>query len=91
MQHLQLLEAVRNLVRRNFAELGMVEELEIAEHILLRDDIYCGRKFQAGRLQAIWFIEEDEIKFYATDGTVARVMSSSDAQRLFDAQHRHAA
>jgi hypothetical protein len=91
MQHVHLLEAIRQLVRRTFAELGTAEDFEVTEHILLRDDIYCGRRFQAGELQAIWFIEEDEIKFHAKDGSVAYVMTSSDAEQLSELAERRAA
>jgi hypothetical protein len=79
MQHTQALEAVRQIVRRVFAELGGQLPLEITEHILVRHDLYCGRRFSAGRFQATWFIEEDEIKIRAQDGTVAAVMSASAA------------
>lgn len=91
MQHVHLLEAIRRLVRRTFTELGAAEEFEVTEHILLREDMYCGRRFQAGGLQAIWFIEEDEIKFHAKDGSVAYVMSSSDAERSLELGERRAA
>ena len=91
MQHVHLLEAIRQLVRRTFVELGTAEEFEVTEHLLLREDMYCGRRFQAGGLQAIWFIEEDEIKFYAKDGSVAFVMSSSDAAQPPELQERRAA
>ena len=91
MQHVHLLEAIRKLVRRTFAELGTVENFEVTEHVLLREDVYCGRRFQAGGLQAIWFIEEDEIKFHAQDGSVAYVMTSSDAEQLSELAERRAA
>ena len=79
MQHADALEAVRRLVRRTFAELGADAEDEFQETILIRHDQYCGRRFQAGDLQAIWFIEEDELKLYSADGTVLRVTSAVDA------------
>jgi hypothetical protein len=91
MQHVHLLEAIRHLVRRTFAELGTAEEFEVTEHILLREDMYCGRRFQAGGLQAIWFIEEDEIKFHAKDGSVACVMTSCDVKQLAELADRRAA
>lgn len=91
MQHVHLLEAIRQLVRRTFSELGTAGEFEVSEHILLREEMYCGRRFQACGLQAIWFIEEDEIKFHAKDGSVAYVMSSSDAARTPSLSGRRAA
>jgi hypothetical protein len=62
----------------------------MTEHILLRNDLYCGRRFAANGLQATWFIEEDEIKIRALDGTIACVMSASDALQAGTAQRRAA-
>ncbi len=91
MQHSQTLAAIRQLVRGIFAELGQAEDCQATEHILLRDDLYCGRRFQADGLQAIWFIEENEIKIYAKDGSVARVLSASDILSYREMDRRQAA
>ncbi|WP_197442414.1 hypothetical protein [Lignipirellula cremea] len=40
---------------------------------MIRDGYYCGRKMRCDGLQAIWFVEENEIKFYDRDGAVASV------------------
>lgn len=34
----------------------------IQESILIRDGFYCGRRFDAGTHEAVWFMEEDELK-----------------------------
>jgi hypothetical protein len=91
MQHAEVLEAVRRLVRRTFVELGVGTGCPMSEHILVRDDFYCGRQFHADGLQAIWFIEEDELKIHARDGSVARVISASEALRPDNSQERKAA
>jgi hypothetical protein len=91
MQHSQTLTAIRQIVRDIFAELGQAEDCQATEHILLRDDLYCGRRFQADGLQAIWFIEENEIKIYAKDGTVARVLSPSEILPTEEMDRRQAA
>ncbi len=91
MQHSQTLTAIRQIVREIFAELGQAEDCQATEHILLRDDIYCGRRFQADGLQAIWFIEENEVKIYARDGSVARVLSSSEIISVEESDRRQAA
>ena len=91
MQHSQTLTAIRQLVRGIFAELGQAENCQATEHILLRDDLYCGRRFQADGLQAIWFIEENEIKVYAKDGSIARVLSSADVLPHHETSRRQAA
>ena len=74
MPHSRTLGDVRELVRASFAQLGADKEAQMSEHILIRDDLYCGRRFRCGDLQAVWFIEENEIKVYGPDGTVVRVL-----------------
>lgn len=91
MHHAEALEAVRNAVRRHFLEQGAEVGFQLNEHILLRHDVYCGRRFFAGGLQAIWFVEEDQLKLHARDGTVANVISSAEAARSTKAEDRKAA
>jgi hypothetical protein len=79
MQHADVLEAVRRLVRRSFAELGAGPDVQISETILVRHNHYCGRRFRGSGLHAVWFIEEDEIKLYARDGEMVRVTSAREA------------
>lgn len=91
MQHAEALEAVRRAVRGTFVELGADAGLQMSEHILVRNDAYCGRRFLADGLQAIWFVEEDQVKIHAQDGRVARVMSVEEAVRLAATTDRRAA
>jgi hypothetical protein len=91
MQHAEALEAVRHAVRGVFVELGAEVGFPMSEHILVRNDAYCGRRFSADGLQATWFVEEDQIKVHAQDGSVARVMSVAEAVRLASAAGRRAA
>jgi len=78
MPHSEILGAIRELVRKSFVELGAEHGLQLSEHILIRDGLYCGRRFRCDDLQAVWFIEEDQIKVYGRDGTVMRVLHASD-------------
>ena len=91
MHHAEALEAVRHAVRVTFVQLGAASGVRLDEHILLRHDVYCGRRFFAEGLQAIWFVEEDQVKIHAQDGTVARVMSVQEAAGLIAAGPRKAA
>jgi hypothetical protein len=77
MPHTRILEAVRRYVRNTFIEYGAPRVCEIAESVLIRDDCYCGRRFRADGFQAVWFIEEDEVKVYDRRGDVIRVTSAS--------------
>ena len=81
MQHAEVLAAIRHLIHDTFLEMGARPPVNMSEHILVRDETYCGRRFRAGDYQAIWFIEEDELKIYSPDGAVVRVMSASHVLR----------
>jgi len=68
MQHSDQLEAVRNLVRETMQSAGVTGLDDCFEKILLRDGYYCGRSFSCGGHRAVWFIEEQTVKFYSPDG-----------------------
>ncbi|HUG68553.1 MAG TPA: hypothetical protein VMM76_12440 [Pirellulaceae bacterium] len=68
MQHAQLLESVRQHVRRTFTAQGIEDADDCCETILIRDGFYCGRCFACDSHRAIWFVEENVIKFYGADG-----------------------
>ncbi len=42
--------------------------------MLIRDGFFCGRRFVSDGLEAVWFIEENEVKFYDRDGKVVQVV-----------------
>ncbi|MBC8868661.1 MAG: hypothetical protein H8E44_04555 [Planctomycetes bacterium] len=91
MQHAEVLDAIRQLTRNTFADLGANSPIEVSENILIRGETYCGRRFQCGELEAIWFVEEDEIKIYGGNGALVCVMSSDDALRQSHFVHSRAA
>jgi hypothetical protein len=84
-----LVEQIRTLIRDIFAELGGVPDIVPRESVLIRDGYFCGRRFESDGLQAVWFAEEGEIKFYDRSGARVRVVALSAQAR----QHvpRHAA
>ena len=82
-----MIEIVRSLVVQTFAQLGALCDDELRETILIRDGNYCGRRFEAEGGVAVWFVEEGQIKFYGTDGSVIRVI---DAQATPTALRRAA-
>ena len=67
---------VRNHVRGVFLQHGASQEDPIEEAILIRDGFYCGRRFQCGELQAVWFVEEDQLKIYNQEGVVQKTTVS---------------
>lgn len=76
MDHLDYLEKLRRYVQATFEELG-AEVTTLNETLLLRGGHYCGRRFRAGAHSAIWFSDENEVKFYTPEGGVARVLRPS--------------
>jgi hypothetical protein len=77
MQHTAMLEAIRGFVRAAFAQAGGQLDQGLTEHVLVRNDTYCGRRFHCQGLQGIWFIEEDQLKIYGADGRVVEVVTAS--------------
>ncbi len=77
MQHAQQIDAIRRLIHATLSELR-VEHTELRETILIRDGHYCGRRFHAAKSEAIWFIEEDQVKFYGEDGRVMKTVNVRD-------------
>jgi hypothetical protein len=80
MHDASVTEGVRRLVAHAFDQLGAalsspVERGEIRETILIRDGYYCGRRFETDSASAVWFVEENQVKFYRADGTVAQVLA----------------
>ena len=72
MQHAELTELVRQLILNSFRDLEVEDEEGLHETILIRGGFYCGRRFRIDTCEAIWFIEEAQIKFY---GDVAELNS----------------
>ena len=80
MQHVQLTNEVRRLVAQTFADLGVTDPDQVQESILIRDGSYCGRRFEAEFAVAVWFVEENEIKFYRADGRVVQITKPTLAE-----------
>lgn len=85
MPHAQLTESVRRRVAERFHDLGLADADALRESLLICGGAYCGRRFDAAAGHAIWFVEEDQIKFYGADGKltdVAEVSAPALPQRL---------
>ena len=68
-------EQVRLAVENEFRQLGAKLNQPMREKILIRDGTYCGHRFACDEFQAVWFIEENEIKIYGNQGRVVRVLT----------------
>ena len=70
---------VRELIREIFLELGANPMAKEMESLLIRSGAYCGHRIDKDGFRAIWFIEEDQIKFYDRSGSLARSLAPSAA------------
>jgi hypothetical protein len=84
MHDIELVGRVRAIVQETFVQLGGLADEVPGEAMLIRDGFFCGRRFVGQGLEAVWFIEENEIKFYNGEGAVVQVIhprgNSSDGR-----------
>ncbi len=73
-------QRARLYVQTVFSQMKVSDE--IAESALIRDGIYCGHRFSAGNLSAVWFFEENEVKIYDEDRKLLRVESLQEEQAM---------
>ena len=71
---------VRRCIQAHFEGLEDVSVENCRETILIREGHYCGRRFDFGPWQAVWFVEEGEIKVYDPEGAVSSVFSVEQLQ-----------
>jgi hypothetical protein len=64
----QSIETIREFIQQLFQQAGAEAGSPTHEALLIRNGYYCGRKFERDGLQAIWFIEEHQIKLYGQQG-----------------------
>jgi hypothetical protein len=64
----QSIETIREFIQELFQQAGAEAGSPTHEALLIRNGYYCGRKFERDGLQAIWFIEEHQIKLYGQQG-----------------------
>lgn len=75
------IETVRKLVRDRFANQLEGDTEEFCESILVREGVYCGRRFSQGGLEAVWFAEENQLKLYDQQGRLMEVVRPELPQR----------
>ena len=77
-----VLERIRNGIRTVMAQwsrhAGEIEQ----ETILIQNGHYCGRRFRSSELEAVWFLEEEQLKLYHRDGSLLEVYSINQIMKL---------
>jgi hypothetical protein len=74
-------ESLRDLIRRTLDDLGLANAQPIGESLLTRADYYVGREFRFTGVRAVWMASQGQIKFYADDGAVLRVVDLGEPQQ----------
>jgi hypothetical protein len=74
MPHARMIVAVRQLVAGALACVAGEGADSIRESILIRDGLYCGRRFETSAGYAIWFVEENQVKIFEGAGRVIDVL-----------------
>ena len=82
MPHAQRINDIRRQVTETFARMEVREPDQFREAILIRKGAYCGRRFEADGAYAIWFLEEDEVKFYRALETPPLVTLPTESTRI---------
>ena len=85
MHDVELVGRVRAIVQEAFTRLGEPDDQIPSEAMLIRDGFFCGRRFVGEELEAVWFIEENEIKFYNGEGAVVQVIRPGQSANHDDA------
>jgi hypothetical protein len=68
-------EAVRQTIHAALAARGCDLET-LQETILIRGGMYCGRRFQGSHGSAVWFVEENQIKYFGADGALLEAIAA---------------
>ena len=71
-------ESIRQLIYQQFAELGFECITPPRETILIQNGHFCGRCFYLDEVNAIWFVEENEVKFYDADGVILKAITPAN-------------
>ena len=54
------------------------QDLILREGMVIREDYFLGRRFVTESFNAIWFIEEDQLKIFDDSGKVLQVMQREE-------------
>ena len=73
--------SVREIILNMLPELGM-DSADFCETILIRDGHYAGRRFEFAGGRAIWFVNEDQVKFYSESALLKTLRLTEVARKL---------
>ena len=74
------IQHARQFVQSAFNRMGVHDAIE--ETALIRDGQYCGHRFQSGKISAVWFLEESEVKIFGANRQLLCVESLTSESEL---------
>ncbi len=77
---------IRQRIRSLLLEIGARPGSVESETLLIRDGVYCGHHFRFGQYEAVWFVEEEQIKLYGPSGTLVRSLRTSEIEPMLSQQ-----
>ena len=75
---------MRSAVATQLQQFGVKQPAEMHETLLIRNGLFCGRKFQSEGHLVVWFIEEDEIKFFSPCGELLKSTSAIECLSMVE-------
>ena len=70
MTHPNRTERIRQLIHDTLIRHGAGQGIVARETLLIKAGNYCGHRIRIGDFQAVWFVEEDEVKINGPDGLI---------------------
>lgn len=86
-----MLEKIRVAISAELLSLGISDLSDLRETILIRDGLFCGRKFRCCGHSVVWFMEENEIKFFSPTGELLLATSPDQCLARQDQPQQRAA
>lgn len=80
-------EKIRLVIAAQLEQFGAQQTTSMGESILIHNGLFCGRKFQCDGYEVVWFIEEDEIKFFSPCGDLLKSASAVACLQEFELRH----
>jgi len=77
-------EKTRRAIAWQLSRLGVRNPDSMHETILIHNGLFCGRKFHCEEYEVVWFLEEDEIKFFSPVGELLKLSTAVDCIHDFD-------
>ena len=68
---------IREFIRSTLVSLGARPDVKSDESLLMRNGNYCGHRISIGDFRAVWFVEEDQVKFYGPGGELLQAIKPS--------------